>query len=90
MRPREIGEIAGHEGELRAAGAFQLGLSSACNRSAAIAQALEHRLEAGAQQRRVEGFGQVILGAQLDAADDAGHFRLRGNDDDRRRVALRV
>ena len=43
---------------------------------------LEARADAGAQQRRVERLRQVILGAELDAADDAFDLVDRRNHDD--------
>ena len=50
-----------------------------------VAQPLlfEAGADAGAQEDRVEGFGDIILGAQLDAADDALDLVEGGNHDDR-------
>jgi hypothetical protein len=42
---------------------------------------LQARANAGAEKDRVERFGNVVLGAQLDTADDAFDFVERGNHD---------
>ena len=39
--------------------------------------------DARIQQHRIEGFGQVVLGADFDATDDAVDFIYRGEHDDR-------
>jgi hypothetical protein len=44
--------------------------------------ALQASPDAGAQQGRIEGFGQVVLSTQLDAADDAIDLIDSGNHDD--------
>ena len=45
------------------------------------ALALDARLDAGLQQHRVEGLEQVIVGARLDALDDAVHVLAAGDHD---------
>jgi hypothetical protein len=80
---RRVGEARRHHAELDLARRRELALELYQVRERLVAQALllEARADPRLEQGRVDRLGEVVLGAQLDAADHALHLVERGDHD---------
>ena len=86
-RPEPVQHAAGQHVEQQLLGALLLGAQFARRGLVPVAEelALERGRHAGAQQDRVDGLGEVVVGAGLDAMDRALDLAEGRHDDDRQR-----
>ena len=79
-------EYAGAEVKLELAEADRLVFQRGSARGVARRTAAEHRMDAGKQFARVEGFGDVVVGAELKTDDAVDVLAAGGEHDDGRHV----